>query len=133
MPITRSHTAAVIVFPNGPVVYGGDDPHAVERWGLIPGFLQASDPDPAWKQLDKRYEFGGWRPIEGCTLIEADEHEFSARFQYPGDPEQRSIGAMALGRLGGRLPEILFLFPAGVVMARGGEDGTGAWEIARLD
>jgi hypothetical protein len=59
------------------------DPRAsVEMLGVIPSFLVKTDPRPAVEQLDERYRHGGWRPMDGFTVV--DRH--AGTIKYPGDP-----------------------------------------------
>jgi hypothetical protein len=52
-----------------------------EHLGLLPGWLDESDPRPAKDQFNARYQHGGgWRPMKGFKL-NADNS-----LSYPGDP-----------------------------------------------
>src|SRR5262245_32607823 len=61
-----------------------------EHLGLIPGMLDDEDPDPARKQFDKNYQYGGgWRPFEGFKMLK------DGSLKYPGDPAARPLAAAA--------------------------------------
>lgn len=50
--------------------------------GLVPSFLNESDPRPAREQFDTGYTHGGgWQPMSGWKLDLA-----TAAITYPGDP-----------------------------------------------
>lgn len=66
---------------------GGTPDHV----GLIPAFLDPSDPRPAAAQFDERYAFGGgWSPMKGWT------RRPDGTLKYPGDPPFKPLARMRL-------------------------------------
>lgn len=51
-----------------------------EHLGLIPTFLDATDPRPAKEQFQERYIWGGWMPFPGFEMVP------NHGLKYPGDP-----------------------------------------------
>jgi len=94
-----------------------------EMLGWIPGWLNINDPDPIWKQIDKRYKHGGgWHTSgskEQTTLRERDN-----ALLHPEDPPQLPLARAAL-----RDEEILFYPYAFVVIKQKG----GEWDLCRVD
>jgi hypothetical protein len=90
----------------------------IETWGLIPGFLDESDPRSAKEQFHANYR-GGWHPVAKLSWEPATE-----TLHYPGDPPMRPIGAILFG------DEVLLMFPGAFVMV---VQPDGRWEVARMD
>lgn len=85
-------------------------------WGLIPSFLDESDPRDARAQIDERY-VSGWRPFREFIF------DPLGRLCYPGDPPLSPLASMLFR------DERLTIYPyAWVVWQRGDE-----WEVARID
>jgi hypothetical protein len=63
----------------------------MDHVGMIPYWLDESDPRPAAKQLDSCYSHGGgWHPFTGFKLWENNS------LKYPGDPPLRPLAEMHL-------------------------------------
>lgn len=59
--------------------------------GMIPFWLDESNPEPARNQLNENYGHGGgWRPFNGFTLQPDNS------IVYPGDPAHKPIAEMRL-------------------------------------
>jgi hypothetical protein len=59
--------------------------------GMIPYWLDESNPAPAREQLDHHYRHGGgWEPFDGFTLLDNNS------IKYPGDPAHSPIAEMHL-------------------------------------
>ena len=98
-----------------PIIMVGGHP---EDWGLIPSFLDTSDPRPARQQFNAEY-IGGWNPFQGF-LFDPDK----GIIHYKDDPPLKVLSAIMFR------DEIIALFPyAWVLIIQ--RDGT--WEIARMD
>lgn len=96
------------------------DKHAdPDLLGAIPSFLDADDPDPAAKQLDKHYGHGGgWRPSAGWTI---DEKGVA---RYPGDPALKPLFASVLR------DEVILVYLYGYVAVIQPDQ---SFEICRMD
>jgi hypothetical protein len=92
---------------------------ALERAGLIPGFLDPDDPRPAAGQFGENYA-GGWHPMKGWELDTG-----TWRLTFPGDC---SLVPYLLIRL---RDEMVFVYPFSWVLVF--DTATGAWQVARLD
>ena len=97
------------------VMMVGGDP---EDWGLIPSFLDTSDPRPAAEQFNAHY-IGGWRPFEGFTFDNK-----AGTLTYPGDPPYKVMSCLLFR------DEIILLFPSSWVLILQ-HDGT--WQVCRMD
>lgn len=90
------------------------------RVGLIPFFIQQSDPRPAAAQFNERYAHGGgWMPMDGWTL-DPDTHAIT----YPGDGPLEPIDAFEL-----RDETIAIYEDAWVAIVQ--KDGS--FEVSRMD
>jgi hypothetical protein len=91
-----------------------------ERLGLIPWWIFAGDPDPAWKQIHKHYEHGGgWRHGNmGFRMLA--KHVL----RYPGDPDLYPLAQA-------RLRDELILFYDHAIVAILQKDGS--FEASRVD
>jgi len=71
-----------------------------EHLGLIPDFLEESDPRPAREQIDERYAHGGgWRPMKGFRF---GPHYLLI---YPGNPPMAPVARVRLRN------ELIMLYP----------------------
>jgi hypothetical protein len=92
-----------------------------ETLGLIPSFLDETDPRPAKQQIDANYQHGGgWRPIEGFKF----NIQNGATLTYPEDPPYRPL-AMTRMR-----DEIIIFYDCAMLMIL---QLDGSFEVARLD
>lgn len=57
----------------------------MDMLGFLPSFLSDNDPEPAAKQFDRNYPFGGWDPFKGFTLQKDNS------LTYPGDPPMKPL------------------------------------------
>ena len=90
--------------------------------GMIPDFLDESDPRPAKEQIHDNYVHGGgWRNMKGFTLNWLDE---TPVLQYPGDPKLRPLAVMRLRE------ERIFVYQYGITAII---QPDGSFEAARLD
>jgi hypothetical protein len=89
-----------------------------EDWGVIPTFLDHTDPRPAAEQFDAKY-IGGWNPFEGFTFDVA-----TSTLRYPGDPPMQPISAIKFG------DELIILFPSAWVLILQFDL---TWQISRMD
>lgn len=91
----------------------------VEYLGLLPGFLNADDPDSATQQFNKNYEHGGgWRPIDGYTLEE------NGVLTYPGDPPMQPLAIASMRN------ETIIVYRYGIVAVI---QPDGSFEACRMD
>jgi hypothetical protein len=97
-------------------------PHARERLGYIPQFLDKSDVRPAKEQFNEHYAHGGgWSPMNGWSFDPT-----SLRIKYSQDPSMLPIARMTLPKT----KEIIYVYPNAWVLI---VDSNASWEIARLD
>jgi hypothetical protein len=61
-----------------------------EHLGHLPGFLSEADGRTAAEQFNDRYQFGGWRPLNGFKLKEDNSLE------YPGDQPLKPLAHVRL-------------------------------------
>lgn len=91
---------------------------ALDAAGLIPSFLDDTDPAPARTQFDQKY-VGGWRPFLG--------HEFdpyTGYLHYPEDPPLEPLCVI------GFRDELIYIYPfAWVTIVQ----PDGSYETARMD
>jgi hypothetical protein len=88
--------------------------------GLIPLWLDVSDPRPAAEQLNANYQHGGgWRPFSGFTF-----NPESRTLYYPGDPPMKPLAEAPFR------DETIFFYPHSWIMILQ-KDGT--FEISRMD
>lgn len=95
--------------------------YAEAALGLIPAFVSADDPRPAWEQFDDNYAHGGgWNPmLPGKWKL--DELDY---LHYPGDPPMAPV-AMALLR-----DERILVYPHAFVCI---VSASGDFSLARMD
>jgi hypothetical protein len=86
--------------------------------GELLTFLDENDPRPAREQFNERYQWGGWKPMEGFTLDGTILH-------YPGDPPFKPWAMISFRNEG------ILVYPADFV-AIIQEDGV-TFEVARMD
>ncbi len=88
--------------------------------GLIPTFIDESDPRPTREQLNENYAHGGgWRPMKGWKMCLPDHAIY-----YPGDPELLPVAKIEFRE------DALFIYPHAWVMLVAAD---GTHEIARMD
>jgi hypothetical protein len=89
-----------------------------EMWGLIPGFLDSSDPRGAKEQFNEHH-VAGWSKFDGFTW----DHETGV-LSYPGDPPMKPLSGIIFR------DEIILLFDFSWVMVIQPDK---SWEICRMD
>jgi hypothetical protein len=96
-------------------------PSAREVIGILPNFLDASDPRPAAKQFNDAYQHGGgWRPIEGFEV----DWNGDGCLRYPGDPPLKPVAGMRHHK-----EAVMFYEHALVAVIQ----PDGSFEVARMD
>jgi hypothetical protein len=95
------------------------DPRAhPDELGLIPSFLDSTDPRPAAVQFNENYQHGGgWRPMKDFTLK-------NLTLKYPGDPPMQPVYGLRFR------DEMILIYPYGFVAV---VQKDGAFEAARMD
>jgi len=91
--------------------------------GLIPAFLNESDPRPAREQLDSNYGHGGgWTPIPGFSMRP------DGTMTYPGDPPLPVLAETILHK-DGKKEIIRFYHYSWVSITQ----TDGSFEVCRMD
>lgn len=90
-----------------------------EVLGIIPEFIDDTDPRPLREQFNAKY-IGGWYPMQGFTLIDQE----TGVIQYPGDPPMKPLAWTVVGK------ERFFLYQYAFV---GIFQEDGSFEVARMD
>jgi hypothetical protein len=90
----------------------------IDAWGLIPTFLNKTDPRSAKEQFDTNY-VGGWRPFKGFTF-----NPDTKTLKYPGDPAYKPVDTATFR------DETIILYPHAWVLVL---QKDGAWEVCRMD
>jgi hypothetical protein len=104
------------IVPHFVFTFGDTQP---EDLGMIPFWLDETDPRPATQQLDAHYGHGGgWRPQEGFKLQKDNA------LKYPGDPAMQPIACMILRN------EMILMYPYGYVAVL---QKDGSFEACRMD
>lgn len=93
-----------------------------EVWGIIPSFLDESDPRSAKEQFNEHYQ-GGWRPFEGFTLGRSPSG-MPNKLMYDGDPPMKILSVMLFR------DEFIAMFECEWVLILQ-KDNT--WEVCRMD
>lgn len=92
---------------------------SIEMLGVIPDFLDESDPRPAREQFNDRYGFaGGWQPFSGFKM------QPDGNIAYPGDPP---YGALAETKLRDELIRFYHLSWVAIIQP------DGSFEVSRMD
>jgi hypothetical protein len=100
--------------------------HHPDELGLLPDFIDQSDPRPAREQFDAAYAHGGgWRPIKGFTQGRNEDGRPGIVLRYPGDPPFHPIATWPLRH------ELIVVYRHGIVAVFNTQDGT--FQVARLD
>lgn len=95
--------------------------HHPEELGILPDFIDQTDPRPAAEQFEERYQHGGgWRPLKGFKQVKAG----GISLKYPGDPPFHPIACWPLRE------EMIVVYRYGFVAVF---QRDGSFEIARLD
>jgi hypothetical protein len=90
-----------------------------EHLGLLPGFLDESDPRSAREQFNENYAHGGgWNPFEGFKMLDG------YALKYPGDPAHKPLAKAKF-----RDELILYYQYSWVVVMQ----PDGSWEVTRMD
>jgi hypothetical protein len=87
-----------------------------EHLGLVPGFLDETDPRPAREQFEEQY-IGGWMPMDGFKRS-------GTEIKYPGDPWKKPFAVIAFR------DERIFAYESAFFMI---VQPDGSFEIARMD
>lgn len=91
----------------------------MEHLGLIPFFLDPTDPRPAREQFDANY-ISGWSPMTGWKF-----NPDTLTLRYPGDPPMKPIAWTRMH------DERILVYPSAWVMVL--RDDGDAWEVSRMD
>jgi len=100
--------------------------HPNANLGYLPQWLDTNDPDPAHKQIDKHYIFGGWQSSSTKRQMTLTEDNV---MHYPGDPPQHPIAFTVLRN------EMVLLYRGDWVIIRqpGDAHNKATWDVARID